>query len=142
MVGLPLFIAIFLHTLCLCEGFVIRDWEQSRRTIHLFVLSNDFFENDLVAIRLSPSDSGRLCAVKPDLSVSPLCQREDDVETDLFGDPREFDNKKWQDVTDEQVTGTYGEGWYGQRPVPSLGGGPGERCTVTGTKLLPECYFC
>jgi hypothetical protein len=28
-------------------------------------------------------------------------------------------------VTDDDIKGTYGEGWYGQRPVPSLGGGPG-----------------
>ena len=28
-------------------------------------------------------------------------------------------------MADDDVTRTYGEGWYGQRPVPSLGGGPG-----------------
>jgi hypothetical protein len=28
-------------------------------------------------------------------------------------------------LSDEDVAGKYGEGWYGQRPVPSLGGGPG-----------------
>ena len=43
----------------------------------------------------------------------------------LFSDPREYANKAWLEVVDDQVTGTYGEGWYGQRPVPSLGGGPG-----------------
>jgi hypothetical protein len=96
-------------------------------SVSRFALSSDYLENDLLAIRLS-SDSdapSRLCAVKSDGTVSPLCQREDDVETDLFVDHREFSNKAWQAITDDQVTGTYGEGWYGQRPIPSLGGGPG-----------------
>ena len=56
----------------------------------------------------------------------PLCIREDDVETDLLGDPRQFSDTFWrQGVTDDNVVGSYGEGYYGQRPVPSLGGGPG-----------------
>jgi len=33
--------------------------------------------------------------------------------------------KRASRVADENVAGTYGEGFYGQRPVPSLGGGPG-----------------
>lgn len=92
-----------------------------------FALSSDYLENDLLAIQLSNEKPPRLCAVKADGVVQPLCQREDDVETDLLADPREYDNLDtiWADVTDEMVTGTYGEGWYGQRPVPSLGGGPG-----------------
>jgi len=88
-------------------------------------LSNDYLENDLLSIRTSPDNPPRLCSVQPDRTVCPLCQRADDVETDLFADPREFDKSVWQDVTDDQITGTYGEGFYGQRPVPSLGGGPG-----------------
>jgi hypothetical protein len=88
-------------------------------------LSSGYLENDLVAIKMSPDSTPRLCAVKPDGTVDALCQREDDVETDLFADPREFANKAWKEVTDDQVCGTYGEGWYGQRLVPSLGGGPG-----------------
>lgn len=91
----------------------------------LHYLSSDYLENDLVAIKTLPDSTPRLCAVKPDGSVSALCIREDDVETDLFVDPREFANQAWLEVTDDQVSGTYGEGWYGQRPVPSLGGGPG-----------------
>jgi hypothetical protein len=109
-----------------------------------FVLSDAYLENDLVAVQVpekskkdststvsssSSSSSPRLCAVKPDGSVAPLCQRQDDVETDLFCDPREFDVSFWQsdDLTDDNiVNGTvFGEGYYGQRPVPSLGGGPG-----------------
>jgi hypothetical protein len=105
-----------------------------------FVLSDAYLENDLVAVQVpdknkkggtkTASSSPRLCAVKPDGSVAPLCQRQDDVETDLFCDPREFDVLFWQsenDLTDAHVVnGTvFGEGYYGQRPVPSLGGGPG-----------------
>ncbi|CAB9503359.1 expressed unknown protein [Seminavis robusta] len=92
------------------------------------VLSSDYLENDLLAIASNSEDEDskpRLCVVKPDGTVYPLCQREDDVETDMFVDPREYSNEFWGEVTDEQVTGSYGEGWYGQRPVPSLGGGPG-----------------
>ena len=91
----------------------------------LCLLSSDYLENDLLAIATTPDSPPRLCSVKPDGTVWPLCQREDDVETDLFADPREYDKEVWQDVTDDQISGTYGEGWYGQRPVPSLGGGPG-----------------
>jgi len=72
-----------------------------------------------------PADSKpRLCVVRPDGSVLPLCRHEDDVETDLFSDPRSTISF-WSDLTDDDIKGTYGEGWYGQRPVPSLGGGPG-----------------
>lgn len=104
-----------------------------------WLLSSDYLENDLVAIaRPSHDNNGRdsttstspprLCAVKPDGSVAPLCRKEDDVETDLFVDPREYAATFWtDDVSDEHVVGgtVYGEGFYGQRPVPSLGGGPG-----------------
>jgi hypothetical protein len=66
----------------------------------------------------------------PDSTVAPLCRHEDDVETDLFLDPRCDKEEFWSSsaadaVTDDAIRGTYGEGWYGQRPVPSLGGGPG-----------------
>ena len=91
-------------------------------------LSSDYLENDLVAVRPPepPNSPPRLCVVRPDGSVSPLCRHEDDVETDLFADPRSTSNvvdRLWQELTDEDILGTYGEGWYGQRPVPSLGGG-------------------
>ena len=74
--------------------------------------------------------TSRLCVVRPDQTVVPLCVHEDDVETDLWIDPREMQDEErsnyWTlEVTDDDVTHTYGEGWYGQRPVPSLGGGPG-----------------
>jgi hypothetical protein len=102
----------------------IQAMQRSLCTFHK-VLSDDFLENDLVAVHNSKSDSPRLCVVGPDNAVLPLCQHEDDVETDLFIDPRCYDNKFWEEVSDENVKGRYGEGWYGQRPVPSLGGGPG-----------------
>lgn len=87
-------------------------------------LSDDFLENDLVAVQPPTDDKPRLCVVRPDGSVLPLCKHEDDVETDLFTDPRSTVSF-WTEVTDDDIKGTYGEGWYGQRPVPSLGGGPG-----------------
>ena len=94
------------------------------------VLSSEFLESDLVAIRTSLDDdtastAPRLCAVRYDSTVAPLCRHEDDLETNLFLDPRCYADKFWDDVTDEYVTGRYGEGWYGQLPVPSLGGGRG-----------------
>jgi hypothetical protein len=89
-------------------------------------LSNDFLENDLVAIQKGETTAPRLCVVRPDATVAPLCVHEDDNETDLYIDPRCYEETFWeQEAQDEHVQGTYGEGWYGQRPVPSLGGGPG-----------------
>lgn len=89
-------------------------------------LSSDYVEHELVAVRPpEPANkSPRLCVVCPDGSVLPLCRHEDDVETDLFTDPRST-LKFWTALEDSDVVGTYGHGWYGQRPVPSLGGGPG-----------------
>ena len=49
-------------------------------------------------------------------------QHEDDILTDLYVDPREEDNIE---IDDKDVLQCYGEGWYSQRVVPSLGGGPG-----------------
>mmetsp|Transcript_5519 Transcript_5519/g.8420 ORF Transcript_5519/g.8420 Transcript_5519/m.8420 type:complete len:248 (-) Transcript_5519:383-1126(-) len=120
--------------------------------VKLHLLSSDIYlENDLVAVQYSRTDmdpkdgnhdnsdeddekdvSSRLCVVREDGSVSPLCQHADDAETDLYIDPRitgteeppRDSNGNW-DVSDNDIQGTYGEGWYGQRPVPSLGGGPG-----------------
>jgi hypothetical protein len=90
----------------------------------LAALSDDFFENDLVAVK-TPNSSPRLCVVIQDGAVAPLCQKEDDVVTDLFVDPREYSQTVWKEVVDDWVTARLGEGFYGQRPVPSLGGGPG-----------------
>ena len=104
----------------------------------LLALSDAYLENDLVSVKVpdrllvkdeTSSDNDisttRLCVVRPDATVAPLCRHEDDVDTDLFVDPRTMEDAFWQDVTDDAIVSTYGEGWYGQRPVPSLGGGPG-----------------
>lgn len=102
------------------EGFRHR----SRPGITPKVLSSDYLENDLVAVCPPGDSSPRLCVVREDGTVSPLCLHADDVETDLFVDPRST-LAFWKELVDDHVAGTYGEGWYGQRPVPSLGGGPG-----------------
>ena len=88
----------------------------------------------------------RLCVVRNQNCIYPLIRHEDDVETDLFLDPRHVEKQillqdilRWwtendQLKLDEGDNDTkdsinelqyYGVGWYGQRPVPSLGGGPG-----------------
>ena len=118
-----LWAAVLISKIHVAQSFLIRPVRKSCRKISL--LSSDYLENDLLAISVTPDNPPRLCSVKPDSTVCPLVIMEDDVETDLFADPREYDKQVWLDVTDEQITGTYGEGWYGQRPVPSLGGGPG-----------------
>ena len=89
-----------------------------------WALSDDYLENDLVSVRIPDQEHPRLCVVRPYGTVEPLCQHEDDVELELFIDPRQS-LTFWEELTDDAVVGTYGEGWYGQRPVPSLGGGPG-----------------
>ena len=86
----------------------------------------------------------RLCVIRNQQYIYPLIRHEDDVETDLFLDPRCMDSEiSLQDIMqwwsgiasssnskkeEEEVINEvqyYGVGWYGQRPVPSLGGGPG-----------------
>ena len=137
---------------CLCLFFGIPSWllllwlapaqswvapSPSRRRTGVcpFLLSDAYLENDLVAVVVVDKNgeanaNARLCAVRYDGTVAPLCIRADDVETDLYVDPREYAAEFWTTgVTDEAVTGTYGEGFYGQRPIPSLGGGPG--CVTT-----------
>jgi hypothetical protein len=106
------------------SSFVLQ--ESRRMKMIRFALSDAFQDGDLVAVSKGGSIP-RLCAVHGrDGSVAPLCIHADDAETDLFVDPREFSQVFWQkDVTDADVTATFGEGFYGQRPVPSLGGGPG-----------------
>jgi hypothetical protein len=96
----------------------------------LCALSSEYFENDIVAVKVGAGAATtlRLCAVRPDGTLAPLCRRIDDVETDLLLDPREYRCSFWSDesvIHDDLVTNRYGEGFYGQRPVPSLGGGPG-----------------
>lgn len=96
----------------------------SQKSAVMYALSGKYMENDLVAVKLPGSDTSRLCAVKQYGAVDPLCRHEDNVETDLFVDPRN-PSIFYQDLTDDDVVGSYGEGFYGQRPLPSLGGGPG-----------------
>lgn len=115
------FIALFDYCV---SSFVL---QRSQRTTTIpSALSDAYQEDDLVAVSKGGSVP-RLCAVHgKDGIVVPLCIHADDVETDLFIDPREFSQVFWQkDVTDADVTATFGHGFYGQRPVPSLGGGPG-----------------
>lgn len=111
------------------ESFHISKIPRRQKTSSRQALSDNFFEDDIVAVKYPTSDCPRLCAVKPDGIVDPLCQHEDDVETDLFIDPR-LAISFFQELTDDDVVGTYGEGFYGQRPVPSLGGGPGYGATA------------
>lgn len=95
----------------------------------------------------------RLCVVRNQDYVFPLIRHEDDAETDLYLDPRHMGKKvRYSDVMDwsfeitnnisrvkveEEVNAPspqsyyYGVGWYGQRPVPSLGGGPGYGAEAT-----------
>ena len=82
-----------------------------RALISKSALSNEFLENDLVAVQKDGNSSPRFCVVRPDLTVSPLCQHEDDVETDLFIDPRCYEDTFWEEASDDHVRGTYGEGW-------------------------------
>jgi hypothetical protein len=117
------------------------DGQHQCTRVACFALSSKYLENDIEAVHrvlvldtAAAADANnndkapsppRLCVVRPDNTVAPLCRHEDDVETDLFADPRCDSDTAWRVVTDDHITGTYGEGWYGQRPVPSLGGGPG-----------------
>lgn len=87
-------------------------------------------DDDLVALPLlsdtSDDKSLRLCVIRNQQYVFPLVRHEDDVETDLFLDPKYADsNISLQDFELDGVEKLpyYGVGWYGQRPVPSLGGG-------------------
>jgi hypothetical protein len=41
-------------------------------------------------------------------------------------------------VEDENICRTFGEGFYGQRPVPSLGGGPVDRANADETWIVTE----
>jgi hypothetical protein len=118
-----------------CSNKRCRAKQQTGAKTELSALSEaTFFDGDLVAIRSNrfrqrPEEEEetrpRLCVVRSDGIFMPLCTREDDVETDLFADPREYENPYWATLQGDAVIGRYGEGFYGQRPVPSLGGGPG-----------------
>jgi hypothetical protein len=76
----------------------------------------------MVTIQTEDPQGTKLFVVTPDGTLSPLCTHEDDNPTDLYVDPRSQDNV---DANDSDIIKCYGEGWYSQRVVPSLGGGPG-----------------
>lgn len=80
----------------------------------------EYLENDIVSVKRG--ENGKLHVVRPDGTVSPLCAHEDDNPTDLYVDPR---LDYYIDINDSDIVKCYGEGWYSQRVVPSLGGGPG-----------------
>eukprot|EP00536_Pseudo-nitzschia_multiseries_P017824 jgi/Psemu1/52736/gm1.52736_g len=112
---------------------------------------SEYYENDVVSVRLdrdgwspsqSPSQSQleatdgsppRLCVVTQYGGIAPLCTHEDDNPTDLHVDPRVKSNSNVnggdeidsENIDDSCVVKCYGEGYYSQRVVPSLGGGPG-----------------
>ena len=76
----------------------------------LQALSDQYLENDLVSVQVpyrllvnSDKDGCRLCVVRPDNTVLPLCRHEDDVDTDLFMDPRTLDDSFWNDISDDVV---------------------------------------
>jgi hypothetical protein len=89
----------------------------------------------------------RLCVIRNQDYVFSLLQHEDDVETDLYLNPRHLEIEiRYSDVVNwfsERINNDsmteqglleqyyYGVGWYGQRPVPSLGGGPGYGADAT-----------
>lgn len=117
----------WVHGFLLMDPLVVERRQQDTNV--LLALSEKFLQDDIVSV-WGPTESEtprpRLCAVGSEGRVVPLCVHEDDVETDLFGDPRQFGDTFWTEiVSDDHVVGSYGEGYYGQRPVPSLGGGPG-----------------
>jgi hypothetical protein len=130
-------ICLFLQLTVNVEAFSVhriisRPKQQQRRRgpslLQHRVLSDSYLENDLVAVkvpsRLSATKEGsdsqkhqqptRLCVVRQDCTVLPLCQHEDDVETDLFIDPRTAEDTFYEDISDEDVLKVYGEGFYGQ----------------------------
>jgi hypothetical protein len=115
-----------------------RCYAQSSPSTRCYALSAPYQIDDIVAVasdqglsvmsdKENPATSGkRLCVVRSDGLVLPLCRRAHDVETDLWLDRSEFVNQLyWSRIVNCHVTNEYGVGYYGQRPVPSLGGGPG-----------------
>eukprot|EP00553_Chaetoceros_curvisetus_P012830 CAMPEP_0204635896 /NCGR_PEP_ID=MMETSP0717-20131115/32610_1 /ASSEMBLY_ACC=CAM_ASM_000666 /TAXON_ID=230516 /ORGANISM="Chaetoceros curvisetus" /LENGTH=172 /DNA_ID=CAMNT_0051654803 /DNA_START=83 /DNA_END=601 /DNA_ORIENTATION=+ len=108
---------------------------KASRVQHEYFALSKYLENDLISVQVECSDEGidndngessstspRLYVVRPDGTASPLCAHEDDNPNDLYVDPR---TDPFLDCNDDDVLRCYGEGWYGQRVVPSLGGGPG-----------------
>jgi hypothetical protein len=115
---------LFHKKISLTFGFLAVTCNRKQHSSPLMALSNNYLENDIIAVQVPGNKKPRLCAVKQYGYAAPLCQHEDNVETDLFVDPR-YPSRFYEELTDADVQRTYGEGFYGQRPVPSLGGGPG-----------------
>ena len=126
----------FLHH-CI-DTFQIQTRHEHKLKSQFFALSQ-YFENDLVSINIGDANmtkKPKLFVVMSDGTLSPLCQHEDDNPTDFYVDPRtptkgsSLQNPQngiieEDSIDDDDVLEYYGEGWYSQRVVPSLGGGPG-----------------
>ena len=137
------------HNTCRQRCLTSLDQLYASKTTSLDQLQDD----DLVALplyantkidRKESSDDGtlRLCVIRNQQFVYPLVRHEDDVETDLFLDPKFADSSiSLQDFQFEdsmEKLKYYGVGWYGQRPVPSLGGGPGYGADATEIWTIEE----
>ncbi len=94
---------------------------QSQQNLPPLAALSKYLENDLISVSIN-GENPRLYAVTSYGTISPLCTHEDDNPTDLYVDPR---SEASIEIDDEDVIQCYGEGWYSQRVVPSLGGGPG-----------------
>ena len=132
------------------SAIALRKGSSTGRHLSAHPYHEDLADDDLVALpfdgyldsTMLPNDDSdsngslRLCVVRNGRCAYPLIRHEDDSETDLFLDPRHVDLaialgeiSTWSDVGLGVSIGEenyYGMGYYGQRPVPSLGGGPGE----------------
>ena len=100
-------------------------------------------DDDLVALPLlsnAPDDKSlRLCVIRNQQYVFPLVRHEDDVETDLFLDPKYADsNISLQDFEFDGVEKLpyYGVGWYGQREGY---GAPASEIWTIEEDMLEKC---
>jgi len=88
---------------------------------HRRFLLSEYMEGDVIVIADPDTAKQRLCVVDCDSLAQPVCRKEDDVPEDVYLDLR----VKPVDVRNEDVQLLVQDAMYGQRPVPSLGGGPG-----------------
>jgi len=104
-------------------------------------------DDDLVALPIESSEKPnddkplqlRLCVIRNQQFAFPLVRHEDDVDTDLFLDPKHTESNIYlKDLELDEKVPYYGVGWYGQRPVPSLGGGPGYGADATEIWSIEE----
>mmetsp|Transcript_10609 Transcript_10609/g.22062 ORF Transcript_10609/g.22062 Transcript_10609/m.22062 type:complete len:267 (+) Transcript_10609:63-863(+) len=129
---------------------------------YLDAVSSQVKKSETTDLKDYSSANLRLCVIRNGECVYPLVQHEDDVETDLFLDPRYAEGEgvrlgdllEWMRQQNEQCElecgnqdatmkldrdiPYYGVGWYGQRPVPSLGGGPGYGADATEIWSIEE----